>query len=200
MRHWPGAILTIVALRINKTYLRMYYSHSNTLIYTDIHRMTNYFELLGLPESFLIKEDLLKQRLAELTTECEADSRDAILIQHAYKTLIDPMKRTGYILASHDLLNEGAKPQLPTDFLSQVMDLEERLMNVNDSDKLGKIAEETASIENNLNEDLQCLAADYEELNNTAKEDRLIKIAEIYYEQKYLLRIKESLNTFAARF
>jgi hypothetical protein len=28
----------------------------------------------------------------------------------------------------------------------------------------------------------------------------LIKIAEIYYEQKYLLRIKESLNTFAARF
>lgn len=178
----------------------MYYSHSNTLIYTDIHRMTNYFELLGLPESFLIKEDLLKQRLAELTTEYEADSRDAILIQHAYKTIIDPMKRTGYILASHDLLNEGAKPQLPTDFLSQVMDLEERLMNVNDSDKLGKIAEETASIENNLNEDLQCLAADYEELNNTAKEDRLIKIAEIYYEQKYLLRIKESLNTFAARF
>lgn len=165
--------------------------------------MTNYFELFGLPESFLINEDLLKQHLAELTTANSGDASDqetAIQIQNAYRTLIDPVKRTGYILASHDLLNEGAKPQLPTDFLTSVMDLEERLMNVNDSDKLGKIAKETASIENNLNEELQCLAADYEDLNNTAKEDRLIKIAEIYYKQKYLLRIKESLNTFAARF
>ena len=40
----------------------------------------------------------------------------------------------------------------------------------------------------------------YAQLNDTGKEERLNEIAGCYYRQKYLLRIKESLNTFASRF
>jgi molecular chaperone HscB len=103
-------------------------------------------------------------------------------------------------LRTHDLVAEGAKPQLPADFLMEMMDINERLMEVDNAEQLADISAEALAVESDLQNNLESLTADYETLNHTAKEDRLNKITDIYYRLKYLLRIKESLDTFASRF
>jgi molecular chaperone HscB len=174
--------------------------------------MINFFEFYDIPESFQVDQVKLKKQFYDLSKKYhpdfyanEDDERQQEILElstinnKAYQTLSDPNKRLAYILREHDLLKEGAKPQLPGDFLMEMMDINERLMEVDDSEQLAKITAEVQSIENNLQENLEVLTADYQQLDDTAKEDRLNKIADIYYRQKYLLRIKETLNTFAAR-
>ncbi|QKJ29383.1 Fe-S protein assembly co-chaperone HscB [Mucilaginibacter mali] len=173
----------------------------------------NYFEFYDIPESFNPDEALLKKKFYQLSKEYhpdfyanDTDERQQEILElstlnnKAYKTLGNPAKRLEYILRSHDLVSEGAKPQLPGNFLMEMMDINERLMEVENATQLGEISAETLAVENDLQNNLNALTADYETLSDTAKEDRLNKIADIYYRQKYLLRIKESLDTFAARF
>lgn len=173
----------------------------------------NYFEFYDIPESFEPDATLLKKKFYALSkqyhpdfyaNEDEAKQQEILEIStinnKAYQTLSDPAKRLEYILKQHELVNEGAKPQLPADFLMEMMDLNERLMEVDDAEQLASIRAEALAVENDLQDQLKAVTADYETLNDTAKEDRLNHIADIYYRQKYLLRIKESLNTFASRF
>jgi molecular chaperone HscB len=173
----------------------------------------NYFEFYDIPESFEPNAALLKKKFYALSkqyhpdfyaNEDEAKQQEILEIStinnKAYQTLNDPARRLEYILKQHELVNEGAKPQLPADFLMEMMDLNERLMEVNDAENLASIRAEALAVEDDLTNELKSFTADYETLNDTAKEDRLNSITDIYYRQKYLLRIKESLNTFASRF
>jgi molecular chaperone HscB len=172
----------------------------------------NYFDFYGIPESFSPDKALLKKQFYALSKQYhpdffanEGDEKQQEILElsttnnKAYHTLSDPNKLLEYILKLHDLVNEGAKPQLPADFLMEMMDINERLMEVEDATQLADITAEVLAIEGDINESLNSLTNGYEELDDTAKESRLNDIANIYYRQKYLLRIKESLNTFAAR-
>jgi molecular chaperone HscB len=82
----------------------------------------------------------------------------------------------------------------------EMMDINERLMEIENAEQLAEVTAEVLAIEGDISEELASLTTGYEGLNDTAKENRLNEIANIYYRQKYLLRIKESLNTFASRF
>ena len=173
----------------------------------------NYFEFYGIPESFNPDAALLKKQFYALSKKYhpdfyanEDDAKQQEILElstlnnKAYQTLSDPYKRLEYILKQYHLLVEGAKPQLPADFLMEMMDINERLMDIDDAAALGHITAEVLAIEGDIDESIATLTAGYEQLNDTAKESRLNEIAEIYFRQKYLLRIKESLNTFASRF
>src|SRR5438128_1152505 len=105
--------------------------------------MINFFEFYNIPESFHIDEAKLKKQFYDLSKQYhpdfyanESEERQQEILElstinnTAYKTLADPNKRLAYILKQHDLLNEGAKPQLPGDFLMEMMDINERLMEV----------------------------------------------------------------------
>jgi molecular chaperone HscB len=175
--------------------------------------MINYFEFYDIPETFELDAPALKKKFYALSKQYHPDfyaNEDenkqqeileiSTINNKAYQTLSDPNKRLEYILKQHDLVNEGAKPQLPADFLMEMMDLNERLMEVDDAEQLADIRAEALAVEDDLNVELQALTIDYQTLNDTAKESRLNNIADIYYRQKYLLRIKESLDTFASRF
>ncbi|WPU91227.1 Fe-S protein assembly co-chaperone HscB [Mucilaginibacter sabulilitoris] len=172
----------------------------------------NYFEFYDLPESFHINQAALKKKFYELSKqyhpdfyagEEEAKQQEILELStinnKAYQVLSDPARRMEYILKLHDLVSEGAKPQLPADFLMEMMDINERLMEVDDAGQLAEITSEVLAIEGDINDKIHVLTKDYEHLDHTAQESRRIEIAEIYYRQKYLLRIKESLDTFAAR-
>ncbi|TFF35538.1 Fe-S protein assembly co-chaperone HscB [Mucilaginibacter psychrotolerans] len=142
------------------------------------------------PDFYANEDDARQQEILELST----------LNNKAYQTLSEPNKLAEYILKLHGLVNEGAKPQLPADFLMEMMDVNERLMEVEDAQQLAEITSEVLAIQGDIDEEMAVATAGYESLDDTAKEDRLNKIANIYYRQKYLLRIRESLNTFASRF
>jgi molecular chaperone HscB len=96
----------------------------------------NYFEFYGIAESFSPDEALLKKKFYQLSKEYhpdfyanedEAKQQEILelstLNNKAYQTLSDPYKRLEYILRTHELLLEGAKPQLPSDFLMEMMDI-----------------------------------------------------------------------------
>lgn len=173
----------------------------------------NYFDFYGIPESFRPDSASLKKKFYELSkkyhpdfyaNDDEAKQQEILelstLNNKAYQTLSDPYKRLEYILRNHNLLEEGAKPQLPSDFLMEMMDLNERLMEIEDAKQLGEITAEVLAIEGDIEESIDNFTTNYENLDDTAKEDRLNKIADCFFRQKYLLRIKDSLNTFASRF
>jgi molecular chaperone HscB len=73
-------------------------------------------------------------------------------------------------------------------------------MEVDDAEQLGHITAEVLDVEDDISAKLTNATGGYAQLDDTAKERRLNEIADCYYRQKYLLRIKESLNTFATRF
>lgn len=175
--------------------------------------MINYFDFYAIPQSFNPDAAHLKKKFYELSKQYhpdfyanEDDAKQQEILElstinnKAYQTLSDPVKRLEYILRLHDLVSDGAKPQLPADFLMEMMDINERLMEVDNAADLGSITAEVLAVEGDMSDELNSLTADYEQLDDTAKESRLNDIANIYYRQKYLLRIKESLNTFASRF
>ena len=173
----------------------------------------NYFDFYGLPEAFNLNDADVKKKFYQLSkqyhpdfyaNENEAKQQEILelstLNNKAYQTLANPAKRLEYILRLHNLVSEGAKPQLPADFLMEMMDINERIMEVDSATELGSITAEVLAIEGDMNEELSALTTDYVNLDDTAKESRLNDIANIYFRQKYLLRIKESLDTFATRF
>jgi molecular chaperone HscB len=173
----------------------------------------DYFEFYDIKESFTPDVALLKKKFYELSKEFHPDFHAnasdekqqeilelSTLNNKAWQTLSDPYKRLEYILRRHSLLEEGAKPQLPGDFLMEMMDINERLMEVDDAEELAKLTTEVLAVEDKLKLKLEHAQKGYAQLNDTAKEERLNEIADCYYRQKYLLRIKESLDTFAARF
>jgi len=173
----------------------------------------NYFEFYGISESFTPDVTLLKKKFYELSKKYhpdfhanESDEKQQEILElstinnKAYNTLSDPYKRLEYVLRTHNLLEDGAKPQLPSDFLMEMMDINERLMEVDDAEVLGHITAEVLAIGGDIDESIATQTAGYDKLDDTAKDDRLNKIADLYFRQKYLLRIKESLNTFASRF
>lgn len=172
----------------------------------------NYFEFYDIPESFHPDAAYIKKQFYALSKQFHPDFHAnaddekqqeilelSTLNNKAYQTLSDPNKVLEYVLKLHDLVSEGAKPQLPADFLMEMMDINERLMEIENAEQFGEISAEVAAIEGDMNQELNSLTRDYNTLNDTAKENRLNEIANIYYRQKYLLRIKESLDTFAAR-
>jgi len=173
----------------------------------------NYFDFYELPESFDLNDADIKKKFYQLSKKYHPDFHAneneekqqeilelSTLNNKAYQTLGDPAKRLEYILRLHNLVSEGAKPQLPSDFLMEMMDINERIMEVDSAEELGSITAEVLAFEGDMNEELSALTTDYTHLDDTAKESRLNDIAKIYFKQKYLLRIKESLDTFAARF
>src|SRR3569833_1236884 len=175
--------------------------------------MINFFEFYGIPESFYPDTALLKKKFYELSkayhpdfyaNEPEEKQQEILELStinnKAWQTLSDPAKRLEYILRQHELLVDGAKPQLPADFLMEMMDINERLMEVDDADQLAGLSSEVMAVDDDIRRQLEQLTAGYESLDNTAKQSRLNEILDLNYRQKNLLRIKESINTFAARF
>jgi molecular chaperone HscB len=54
----------------------------------------------------------------------------------------------------------------------EMMDINERLMEVGDKEELGHITAEVLAIESDINEELHSLTKDYGQLNDKTKESR----------------------------
>jgi len=173
----------------------------------------NYFEFYELPESFNIDEKALKNKFYQLSKKYHPDfyaNEDedkqqqilelSTLNNKAYKVLNDSNKRTEYILQLHGLLTDGDKHKLAPGFLMEMMEINEALMEIEDEQSFSALKSQIKGMDDELSEELSTTIKNYEADNQVDKEKALNTIKDIYYRQKYLLRIKDSLNTFAARF
>ena len=175
----------------------------------------DYFELYTLPVSFHVDEGQVKKKFYELSKKFhpdfyinESDEKQAEILElstennKAYQVLSNPLKRIEYVLQLNNLMVEGDKYQLPQDFLMEMMEVNETLMELEfDDDPLAleKIRNEIAAIEKGLFDELYQYTNQFDAEANLENETILLKIKDIWYRQKYLLRIRESLNKFASR-
>lgn len=170
----------------------------------------NYFSFYHLTISFKVDEKLLKQRYLEnskkyhpdfFALESEEKQMEVLhlstLNNQAFKVLSAPDSRCKYILESFNLLEEGEKYSLPPDFLMEMMEINEKLMELEmngDADSVEVLEKELGAIRKILEEEMEQL---YLEFETAGEEDRigiLKKIKDLYFRKKYLVRIQESLK------
>lgn len=172
----------------------------------------NYFEFYGLPESFEIDVVQLKKKFYELSKKYHpdfyavesAEKQDEVLElstlnNKAYQVLSNSHKRVEYILRQHNLLAEGDKYPLAPKFLMEMMEINEQLMDADDEATVSQIKTTVKEASAALEAELADQIMDFNGKTKAELDEALKKVLDIYYRKKYLLRIQESLNTFATR-
>jgi len=169
----------------------------------------DYFELYGLPVTFNPDQKLVKHKFYELSKKYHPDfyinepieKQDEVL-EHstlnnkAYQVLSDDQKRLHYILALKGYLIEGENHVLPQSFLMDMMDINEALMELQfepDVAKLEALKKEIDHVEQCITAELGTLTVAFDTQDALQQESALAAIKDLYYRNKYLLRIRESL-------
>ena len=175
----------------------------------------NYFEFYNIHESFYPDETAIKNTYRQFSRQyhpdyfaTETDEKQKKILDlstlntNAYKTLSNFDRRLQYILDTHGLLDETKKNQLPNDFLMEMRDINEQIMELEmdpDTAGISQIKLVSDLILANLEKEVQPLMQAYLTLPESEKTAALEKVKIYYLKKKYLLRIQESLDKFATR-
>jgi len=171
----------------------------------------NYFELFDLEVCFQLDEQVLKTKYYKLSRKWhpdfftqESEDRQAEVavmsekINQAYKVLSDRESRFKYILELHGKIGGTDNQVMPADFLMEMMDINETIMDLQmdfDQQRYDEVLSEIQTFENELNSGV---ASDVDRYDGGDKSDEVLdKIKDYYLKSKYLLRIKKNISTFA---
>lgn len=168
----------------------------------------NYFDFFGLAVDLFLDEKRLKEKYYLASKKYHPDinqSADPMAymqlleqsghVNTGYKVLNDFNLRLKHILELHNMLT-NPNEQLPPDFLMEMMDLNEVVMEASmDPSSKEKAEAMITARDEKLRAELRVIwdKATPEDLQQTELES----LKEIYYKQKYLLRIRKNLNNFA---
>jgi molecular chaperone HscB len=163
----------------------------------------NHFERFNMPVSFTIDQVLLKKRFHELSRqfhpdhfsqESEMEQDEALEISSqvnkAYKILQNPDETIKYVLQLKGLLEEEEKYALSPDFLMEMMELNEKLMDAKmEDDELatGKIKTSIDAMQQEILEPVKPIMQEFKD--GVTNEADLLKVKDYYYKKKYLKRI-----------
>ena len=170
----------------------------------------NYFELYDLPISFNPDPQLVKQKFYQLSkkyhpdfyvNEAEAKQEEvlamATLNNKAYQVFTNPQKLLHYILTLKNCLTEGENYALTPAFLMEMMEVNEVLMDLElapDSQKLISLTEELTKLSQKLFNELATLTLAFNNITLSQQAANLKVIKEIYYRNKYIYRLKETIK------
>ncbi len=176
--------------------------------------MTDYFDFYGLPLSFNLDAAAVKQQFYKFSKQYhpdffinESEERQAEVLEmstlnnKAYQVLSDPQRRLQYILEIKGILKEGENYVLPQGFLMEMMDVNESLMDLQfdpDPDRLDALKDSVSSIEQEINDEIVVLTANFELQDVVQQTESLVAIKDLFYRLKYLRRIQESIIKAAA--
>ena len=173
----------------------------------------NYFEFFELPVSPNIDEEALKRRFIvnskkyhpDFYTLSGPDEQDealerSTLNNQAFRVLSDPDQRLRYLLELRGALAEEGQNQVPQDFLMEMMEINEALMELefeDDPNIRQKVEGLVDQLEMDLHGTIQPVLDRYED--KTAGEAELSALRDYYLKRRYLLRIRENLSNFAPK-
>lgn len=170
-----------------------------------------FFEIFELTPSFLLDEADLKKRFyqnskrfhPDFHTQADEATQQQILLKSsinnkAYPTLLDEYSRIGYILKNLGLIGEGIKHDLPQDFLMEMMEVNEQLMEFQFDPDPEQLASAKSRIEAEMQQLREGVSEAMEEVIEPAEQaESLEQIKDYYLKKKYLLRMLENLDRFA---
>lgn len=167
----------------------------------------NYFEFYNLPISFNLEVATLRRQFLLLSKKyhpdfytLESEAKQAEILElstmnnEAYKLLKDQEKRIKYILELKGLLGKDIKPALPQAFLIDMMDINERVMDLQfnyEETTHQAIEKEVAQKEEELLLTVQPIFDRYNDA--TATLEQLETIKEYYLQNRYLARLRENM-------
>jgi len=166
----------------------------------------NYFEIFGIPIQLKVDKKELPKKFFELsrkfhpdfyanTTPSEQNRALEITanLNKAFKTFQNPDETIKYVLQLKGLLEEEEKYQLPSDFLMEVLEINEKLMDAGDSNET-KLDLQLAidNLQSTIYAPVKEIVEHYQDGVTTEKE--LLQVKEYYYKKKYLYRIQQQLN------
>jgi molecular chaperone HscB len=175
----------------------------------------DYFDYYDIPKKFYIDEGALKSKFLIKSKQFHPDffvndnqkydeaMEQTSINNQAFKVLSKYDSRLEYILKSYGLLKES-KNEIPQDFLAEMMDINEVIMDLQfdyDQIKMDQVKADTHSISMDLADKVQNLTIKFDELDGDSTNDRMTildQIKNIYLKQKYVLRLQESLDKFAS--
>ncbi len=169
----------------------------------------NYFEFYGFEEKFFIDEEALKKKFYEFSKKYHPDFHAmkseeeqnellelSSINNQAYKALQIFNTRLEQILINKGILIVDEKYALAPDFLMEMMEINEAIMDLSldpDTSSSEKLKEQVVSMNSEINEELKATAKAFDESVDN-REAILMKIKDLYYRRKYLMRIQDSLN------
>ncbi len=175
----------------------------------------NYFEFFGLPVSFRVDESALRRLYLQNSKKYHPDfhtlsseSEQAEMLElstlnnKAFKTLSDPDLRMHYILEINGLLSgnkegESSQPSVTQEFLMEMMDINEGLMELefeSDATRYALTLKAVDNFEKELDEEVQPVLNTWTEADGT---EPLQAVRDYFLKRRYLLRIRENLSKFA---
>ncbi len=169
--------------------------------------MTDFFSFFGLRPSPTLDESALKQTFYANskrfhpdfhTLEAEATQREVLekstLNNQAYKTLRQEDTRLKHLLELRGILGAEGTNQVPQDFLMEIMEVNEALMELEFEDD-PTVREKVAGLINRLDAELRAsvasVIAGYDDESVSKSDLNILK--DYYLKRRYLLRLREKI-------
>lgn len=172
---------------------------------------TNFFELFNLPICFYPDVSTVKKQYYKLSRLYHPDQNKASFsgsdyfldksseLNKAYTTLTNEDDLIGYVLMLKGLLSLDQKEELPMDFMMEVMEWNELLMELKINYDKDRFLELCNTIEEVEKENKSYMHAHMKVFDNEPTNEKVLEnIKDAYLKNKYILRIKENLTTFAS--
>ncbi|HUR11359.1 MAG TPA: Fe-S protein assembly co-chaperone HscB [Flavitalea sp.] len=167
----------------------------------------NLFELYEMPIRLTVDRDQVTKKYHSLSRTYHPDlhtssstSRQEDILQmasqvnRAYKTFLHPDEIIKYVLQLKGLLHEEEKYDLDPEFLGEMLEINEVLMELSmesNNEKLDAVELQTKELIKTTHEDVATIIENYTEGVTTEKE--LLQVKEYYYRKKYLQRILDKI-------
>ena len=167
----------------------------------------NYFEFYGLPLSFYPDQDKLKTLFFEnsrkyhpdfftqVTQEEQAEAlKKSSYNNEAFRTLKNDDKRLHYILTLTEALNEENKNAIPQEFLMEMMDLNESVMELQfdyEESKAIPIMREIEDLQSSMESEVSSIMQAFSDNQDPST---LAPVKDYYLKSKYLMRLRDNIS------
>jgi molecular chaperone HscB len=175
----------------------------------------NYFELFDIPVQLKVEKAGLHAKFIALSRQYHPDyfvkdgheklaevMEVSASLNKAWKIFQDPDATVKYVLQLKELLEEEEKYELPPDFLMEVLELNEQVMDLDQlavdsglpidiGTAVGNLQSAINHLQTEIYEPVKKIVEDYQE-GVTTKEE-LLRVKEYYYKKKYLDRMRREL-------
>ncbi|MBL7710132.1 MAG: Fe-S protein assembly co-chaperone HscB [Chitinophagaceae bacterium] len=168
----------------------------------------NYFELFELPVTLKVNTATLSRKFFELSKKYHPDYfineedqaqaevlEKSALLNKAWKTFQNTDETIKYVLQLKGLLEEEEKYELPPDFLMEVLEINEQLMDADEPAIKAELESSVNNLQNEIYEPVKEMVENYKESSFSEKD--LLQVKAYYYKKKYLDRIRRQLAGMA---